>query len=84
MEWPSRRRCSETVPHEAFSIVEDLEYGIQLAYAGHRVHYVEEARVFGQMPATETASRSQRRRWEGGRHRMARTHAATLLEAGVG
>lgn len=68
------------VPHEAFSIVEDLEYGIQLAYAGHRIHYVEEARVFGKMPATETASRSQRRRWEGGRRKIARTHAVTLLK----
>lgn len=67
------------VPHEAWSIVEDLEYGIHLAYAGYRVQYVEEARVFGQMAATEKASRSQRRRWEGGRRRMARAHAATLL-----
>jgi 1,2-diacylglycerol 3-beta-glucosyltransferase len=67
------------VPHEAWSIVEDLEYGILLAYAGHRVHYVREALVLGQMAATETASRSQRRRWERGRRRMARAHAATLL-----
>jgi GT2 family glycosyltransferase len=67
------------VPHEAFSIVEDLEYGIQLAHAGHRVQYVEEARVFGLMAATEAASRSQRRRWEGGRKGMARRHAARLL-----
>lgn len=67
------------VPHEAFSIVEDLEYGIQLAHAGHRVHYVEEARVLGLMAATEAASRSQRRRWEGGRKGMARRHAARLL-----
>jgi 1,2-diacylglycerol 3-beta-glucosyltransferase len=67
------------VPYEAWSIVEDLEYGIQLAYAGHRVWYVDEARVLGQMASTERASRSQRRRWEGGRRRMAAAHAGALL-----
>ena len=36
-------------PPAAFSIVEDLEYGIQLGYAGIRVEYVPEARVLGQM-----------------------------------
>ena len=67
------------VPHEAWSVVEDLEYGIQLGVAGHRVHYVEEAEVLGDMASTEAASRSQRRRWEGGRRAMARTHAVALL-----
>ena len=27
------------VPHDAFSIVEDVEYGIRLGLAGHRVEY---------------------------------------------
>ena len=54
------------VPHDAFSIVEDIEYGIRLGLAGHRVEYAGEAQVFGQMVSTESASRSQRRRWEGG------------------
>jgi cellulose synthase/poly-beta-1,6-N-acetylglucosamine synthase-like glycosyltransferase len=47
-------------PHRAFSIVEDVEYGIQLGYAGVQVHYVDEAHVFGQMVVGEQASRSQR------------------------
>jgi GT2 family glycosyltransferase len=67
------------VPPEAFSIVEDLEYGIQLGYSGHRVHYVEEAEVLGEMAASEGAARGQRRRWEGGRRAIARTHAPALL-----
>jgi hypothetical protein len=66
-------------PYSAFSIVEDVEYGLTLAYAGFRVHYVPEARVLGQMVATEQASRSQRRRWEGGRHALVRTHVPRLL-----
>ncbi len=67
------------VPHEAFSIVEDLEYGLRLGRAGYRVAYVDEARVRGQMAAGEQASRSQRRRWEGGRLRIAREQAPDLL-----
>jgi cellulose synthase/poly-beta-1,6-N-acetylglucosamine synthase-like glycosyltransferase len=71
------------VPHDASSIVEDLEYGIRLGEAGHRVHYAHEARVYGEMPAGEAASRTQRRRWEGGRWRMARAHAVRLLVRGA-
>jgi cellulose synthase/poly-beta-1,6-N-acetylglucosamine synthase-like glycosyltransferase len=67
------------VPHDAFSIVEDLEYGIQLGCRGHRVHYVDEAEVLGDMAASEGASRGQRRRWEGGRRAIARAHATALL-----
>jgi cellulose synthase/poly-beta-1,6-N-acetylglucosamine synthase-like glycosyltransferase len=67
------------VPHEAFSLVEDLEYGIRLARAGYAVRYVDEARVLGEMVSSEKASRSQRRRWEGGRFAMMKTHGLPLL-----
>jgi len=67
------------VPHDAFSVVEDLEYGIRLGLSGHRVHYVAEARVVGEMAASEEASRSQRQRWEGGRLEIARRYAGPLL-----
>jgi 1,2-diacylglycerol 3-beta-glucosyltransferase len=70
------------VPHDAFSIVEDVEYGIRLGLAGHRVEFVGEAQVLGQMVASERGSRSQRRRWEGGRCALARLHAPTLLLRG--
>ena len=66
-------------PPGAFSIVEDLEYGIQLGYAGVRVQYVDEAHVWGQMAVTEGASRSQRRRWERGRNALVREHVPGLL-----
>lgn len=71
------------VPHEAFSIVEDLEYGIRLGYAGYRVHYAAEGHVYGEMVSSEKASRSQRRRWEGGRLAMARQHGVPLIAAGL-
>jgi 1,2-diacylglycerol 3-beta-glucosyltransferase len=67
------------VPHDAYSIVEDVEYGIRLGRLGHRVWYVDEAHVLGEMVATESESRSQRRRWEGGRWQLARKHGGRLL-----
>jgi 1,2-diacylglycerol 3-beta-glucosyltransferase len=66
-------------PYNAFSIVEDLEYGLALGYAGIRVQYVHEARVLGQMVVAERASRSQRRRWEHGRQALVRQHVPRLL-----
>jgi 1,2-diacylglycerol 3-beta-glucosyltransferase len=75
------RAVLEAHPPNAFSIVEDLEYGIQLGYAHVRVAYVHEARVLGQMAVTEGASRSQRRRWERGRKALVRQHVPRLLRA---
>jgi 1,2-diacylglycerol 3-beta-glucosyltransferase len=73
------RKVLKEVPHDAFSIVEDVEYGIRLGRAGHRVWYVGEAEVRGEMVATERESRSQRRRWEGGRRELARRHGGPLF-----
>ena len=67
------------VPYGAFSLVEDVEYGIRLGEAGHRVHYAGEAHVYGEMVAGERSSRSQRLRWEGGRFKLARQHAPRLI-----
>ncbi|HET9554415.1 MAG TPA: glycosyltransferase family 2 protein [Anaeromyxobacteraceae bacterium] len=72
-------RALREVPHRAFSIVEDLEYGIALGLAGHRVWYAGEAEVLGDMAAGEAASRPQRRRWEGGRQALRRAQALPLL-----
>jgi 1,2-diacylglycerol 3-beta-glucosyltransferase len=66
-------------PHRACSIVEDMEYGLTLGLAGRRVQYADEAGVFGEMPSTGAAARSQRRRWEGGRFALARREVPTIL-----
>ena len=68
------------VPHDAFSIVEDVEYGIRLGRAGYAVRYVDEAQVLGEMVSSEKASRSQRQRWEGGRMKLARLFGWPLLK----
>ena len=69
------------VPPRAFSIVEDVEYGIALAREGVRVEYVHEAVVDGEMPSSAEASQTQRERWEGGRWTLVRAHVATLVAA---
>jgi len=77
------RRALRDVPPRAYSVVEDLEYGIRLGEAGIRVHYAPEARVLGEMPSTGAGSAVQRRRWEGGRSAIFRAHARRLLARAV-
>ena len=66
-------------PPQAFSVVEDLEYGLALGRAGVRVRHAGEARVASAMVSSENAARSQRRRWELGRIALARRLALPLL-----
>ncbi len=72
------RALLEEVPHDAFSIVEDVEYGLRLGEAGHRVGYVGEASVLGEMVSSGEAARSQRVRWEAGRKALRRRGLALL------
>lgn len=76
-----RASLLKSVPHHAYSIVEDVEYGIRLAEAGHRVHYVDEAHVYGEMVSSAKAATSQRQRWEGGRAALARAYSTRLLRS---
>ncbi len=71
------------VPHDAFSVVEDVEYGIRIGKKGHRVFYASEAYVLGEMVSGEKASRSQRRRWEGGRLALMKQHGLPLFKEGL-
>jgi len=69
------------VPHRAFSVVEDLEYGLDLGAAGVRVRYAAGTEVLGEMPSQEPAARLQRRRWEGGRAQLRRRVPGLLAQA---
>ena len=77
------RGVLERVPYAAHSLVEDLEYGIELGLAGVRVAYAHHALVRGDMPAGSRASRTQRDRWEQGRAAIARRYRGPLLRAGM-
>lgn len=71
------------VPYRAFSLAEDLEYGIALGLAGIRVHYAEEAEVKANMEANGRSAGSQRQRWERGRFDLLRSHTLPLLRASL-
>lgn len=71
------------IPHRAYSVVEDVEYGLRLGEAGHRVHYTDEAHVYGEMVTTAAAANTQRRRWEEGRKALVRENAWRLLRQGL-
>ncbi|MCC6241740.1 MAG: glycosyltransferase family 2 protein [Gemmatimonadaceae bacterium] len=67
------------VPYAAFSVVEDIEYGILLGLSGVRVVYAPDADVRGDMPETGgEAARAQRERWEVGRRSLRAKWTAPL------
>ena len=71
------------VPYAALSLTEDLEYGITLGLAGHRVHYVAAARVDAVMESSEAVARRQRQRWEDGRLALMKAQVVPLLRTAV-
>ena len=73
------RRLLLRVPHVATSRAEDLEYGLQVAEAGVRIHYAVDGQVLSVMVSAEGSARSQRLRWEEGRRELARLHGPRLL-----
>lgn len=77
------REALRNVSYQAYSLVEDLEYGIALGEAGYRIAYVDEAYVKGHMAAQEQNARSQRRRWEEGRRALMGAHGFRLLWKGI-
>lgn len=82
--WCVTHRVLLQVPYCAYSLAEDIEYGIALGLAGQRVFYVDEAAVAGLMVSSERAARSQRERWEQGRWQLVRSSTGALLRAAAG
>ena len=67
------RRGLTRFPWKAYGLVEDAEFSLMLRLAGERVHFLPEARVFGEMVSGGgPAAASQRSRWEAGRRALAR------------
>jgi cellulose synthase/poly-beta-1,6-N-acetylglucosamine synthase-like glycosyltransferase len=67
------------IPYNAYSIVEDLQYHLDLVRAGYRVEYLDAFSVRGEMPISSAGAESQRARWEGGRLQMLIRSAPHLL-----
>lgn len=77
--WCVTHQALAAVPYRAFSLTEDLEYGIDLGTAGYRVHYADEANSDAEMVSGERAARQQRQRWEQGRFQLIRSRTLPLL-----
>jgi cellulose synthase/poly-beta-1,6-N-acetylglucosamine synthase-like glycosyltransferase len=78
--WAVTHQLLERVPYGAFSLTEDLEYGIELGLAGYRVHYADEAHADAEMVSGEKDARKQRQRWERGRFQLIRSKTLHLLQ----
>ena len=81
--WCVTHGLLERVPYGAFSLTEDVEYGISLGLAGVRVAYADEAHSDAEMVSGEQMADTQRQRWERGRFELIRTKTITLLAAAV-
>jgi cellulose synthase/poly-beta-1,6-N-acetylglucosamine synthase-like glycosyltransferase len=71
------------VPYRAYSLVEDVEFGVELGLAGMRVCYADEASVVSEMTTKPKNAATQRRRWEQGRSQLIGSFASRLLSAAV-
>jgi cellulose synthase/poly-beta-1,6-N-acetylglucosamine synthase-like glycosyltransferase len=71
-------------PYNALSLVEDLEYHLHLVMAGHRVHFLDQAKVSAELPPSPAGETTQRSRWEGGRFLAARRWTGPLLKQVLG
>lgn len=81
--WCVTHELLRRIPYEAYSLTEDIEYGVALGLGGERVHYADEAHVLGEMVTSSRSAASQRQRWEQGRFKLIREHAAPLFKAAV-
>jgi cellulose synthase/poly-beta-1,6-N-acetylglucosamine synthase-like glycosyltransferase len=81
--WAVTHAILDRIPYKAFSLTEDLEYGIDLGMAGFRVAYADEAHSDAEMVSGEKDSRKQRQRWEQGRFQLIRTRTLPLLRKAI-
>jgi cellulose synthase/poly-beta-1,6-N-acetylglucosamine synthase-like glycosyltransferase len=82
--WCVTHALLSQVGYNAFSLTEDMEFGIDLGMAGHRVHYADEAHASQEMIADGgPTARKQRQRWEHGRFQLIRSRTFPLLRAAL-
>jgi cellulose synthase/poly-beta-1,6-N-acetylglucosamine synthase-like glycosyltransferase len=81
--WCVTHELLARVPYHAYSLTEDLEYGIDLGLAGYRVHYADEAHADAEMVSSARTARRQRQRWEDGRFQLIRSKTWPLLLASL-
>lgn len=67
-------------PWQAWSLTEDLEYGLYLMLNGVRIDFAPEANIWAQMPGQAKNAENQRTRWEMGRYPLIKKYAPQLLK----
>jgi cellulose synthase/poly-beta-1,6-N-acetylglucosamine synthase-like glycosyltransferase len=78
-----KREVLRAIPWAAYSIVEDVEYSLQLAMHGVRVKYVETTRVISRATRRRKDAAPQRLRWASGTFQLIRNYVPKLLQSGV-
>src|SRR5580692_6528137 len=81
--WCVTHELLNRVPYQAYSLTEDLEFGIDIGLAGFRVAYADEAHSNAEMVTDENVASTQRRRWEDGRFQLVRSRTIPLLRAAI-
>ncbi|MCU1286129.1 MAG: glycosyl transferase group 2 family protein [Acidobacteriales bacterium] len=77
------RNLLQRIPWAAYSIVEDIEYSIQLVLAGERIHFVDEARVISRPTQSLGDAFPQRLRWASGTFPIMARYIPKLLIGGI-
>lgn len=67
------------IPWQAWSLIEDVEYGLILMLEGVKIDFAPEATVLAQMPVEAKNAETQRSRWELGRFQVIRSYTSKFL-----
>lgn len=67
------------IPWQAWSLTEDVEYGLVLLLNGVRIDFAPEAAVYAQMPIEASNAETQRSRWEIGRYQIIKSYAPKFI-----
>ncbi|MEW5746929.1 MAG: glycosyltransferase family 2 protein [Nitrospirota bacterium] len=70
-------------PWTAYSIVEDVEYGLRLIKEGLPISFASETAVLARQPETLEQAHTQRVRWASGSMKVSKTYAFRLMIEGL-
>lgn len=68
-------------PWQAWSLTEDVEYGLSLLLEGYNIDFAPEATLWAQMPVKAKNAESQRTRWEMGRYPIIKKYVPKLVKS---
>jgi 1,2-diacylglycerol 3-beta-glucosyltransferase len=69
-----------SVPWEAYTLAEDVEYGLNLLLKNKSTVFAPDAVVFAKMPMEAKNAQSQRTRWETGRFLLIKKYLPSLMK----